>query len=207
MNTICKIEGCSTKAHARGYCNKHSEQIKKHGQVVRTAYTPNEIIIKENYAEVILYNRFQKEVARTIIDIEDIEKVKNTKWALSTGYAMHNTHSVETTLLMHRVVIDCPIDKEPDHINGNRLDNRKSNLRICTHKQNIANKCIGSKNTSGVMGVRFHKQWGWQAYISINGKQKHIGWYETKEEATQQRLIASLKQYGEFAPEMRLING
>jgi len=199
----CKVEGCLKDVFCKGYCCKHNHQMERHGKILlRTTMDANEIITKTEYAEVVLFNKNNIEVGRVIVDTEDLEKVRKYKWYLTDqGYVSHKS---KIKLSMHRYVIGCPLDKEVDHINGNPLDNRKSNLRTCTHKENVANKRMRNDNTSGVIGVRFHKLWGWQAYIAENGKQKHIGWYKTKEEAMEQRLIKSKEQYGEFAPERRM---
>ena len=88
---------------------------------------------------------------------------------------------------------------EVDHINHNGLDNRKENLRIVTHKQNKFNNPILSTNTSGVTGVSWSKQKNkWRAYITIDNKQKSLGYYFNKEDAIKARKEAEEKYFGEF---------
>lgn len=72
----CKIKDCNKTHAALGYCQKHYCQIKKHGKIHRTMYDPNEIIIKKDYAEIVLYNKDMVQIAKAIIDIEDIDKTK-----------------------------------------------------------------------------------------------------------------------------------
>ena len=80
----CKVEGCNNKHHAKGYCKKHYLQMKRHGQILdRTIYDPNEIIEHEDYAEIILYDKQGKETARALIDLDDVDKVKDYKWGLT----------------------------------------------------------------------------------------------------------------------------
>jgi len=81
-----------------------------------------------------------------------------------------------------------------DHINGNRLDNRINNLREVTSQGNAQNRKLGSNNTSGVVGVRwskFHSKW--YAVINVNKKQKHLGYFENKEDAVSARKTAEIK--------------
>ena len=75
-------------------------------------------------------------------------------------------------------------DVQIDHINRNKIDNRIENLRISTPSHNCQNRDIRSNNTSGYKGVSYNIQnKKWMAYIGINGKQKHLGYFTTAEEA------------------------
>lgn len=87
-------------------------------------------------------------------------------------------------------------EKQIDHINQIKTDNRISNLRDVSNRQNSLNKGIISTNTSGKTGVCFHKQTGkWLSRIKIRGKQKHLGLFEEFEDAVRAREEAELK-YG-----------
>ena len=87
-------------------------------------------------------------------------------------------------------------EKDIDHINGNTLDNRIENLRSVTHQENSKNRAIGTNNTSGAIGVFLrNRDLVWVAQVSINGKQKHIGSFKSKDEAIQARANASV-EYG-----------
>lgn len=83
-----------------------------------------------------------------------------------------------------------------DHINRDPLDNRKSNLRICTHSQNCMNRIIVGK--SGFRGVVVNGS-GWAAHIKINRKTQHLGTYRTKEDAARAYDAAAQRLFGEFA--------
>lgn len=83
---------------------------------------------------------------------------------------------------------------EIDHINGDRMDNRISNLRDVTRLQNTRNKRQLDSNTSGVTGVSMNRSTNrWRAYISIQGKRHHIGYYSTLDEARSARKSAEFK--------------
>lgn len=106
------------------------------------------------------------------------------------------------TLKLHRSIMGCKYKDGTsiDHINGNTLDNRKCNLRICTVSENNKNRKIRKDNKSGYRGVYFYKQTNkWCAQIGINYKRITIGYYETIEEAHLARLEAVNKHHGMFA--------
>lgn len=192
----CSVCGKECKQLRRGMCEKHYKQFIRYGECKRTKYDPNEIIEYDDYAEVIIYNRDCKEKARTLIDLEDIDKVKQYKWNLN---AREYVYTDSTNILLHRLIMNCPDDKVVDHINHNKLDNRKSNLRICTQQQNSKNRSICSKNTSGITGVWWYKPCGkWCAQITYNKKRIHLGLFDTLEEATQARKQAEIDLFGEY---------
>lgn len=83
---------------------------------------------------------------------------------------------------------------ELDHINGNPFDNRISNLRDVTRQENNMNQSRSRANTSGQTGVYYHrKNKKWCAYINVFGKMKHLGSFESFEEAVKTRLEADRK--------------
>lgn len=94
---------------------------------------------------------------------------------------------VRSTKPLHRWIMNCPKGLQVDHINRNTLDNRKSNLRIVTSRENNMNK----RNNSKVPGVRWHTQGKkWNARITIRGKEKSLGMFTSYEEAVSARLKA-----------------
>jgi hypothetical protein len=89
---------------------------------------------------------------------------------------------------------------EIDHINKNRLDNRKKNLRFCTRSENLYNKTTNKNNTSGYKGVVWDNQRRkWCASISIERRRINLGFFQNKEEAAKVYNEAALKYHGEFA--------
>lgn len=90
--------------------------------------------------------------------------------------------------LLHRYLLKPSKGLTVDHINRNPLDNRKENLRRCTCRENNLNK---RNNTSGCPGVRWHSQGKkWNARITIKGKEKSLGMFNTFEEAVKARYEA-----------------
>ena len=90
--------------------------------------------------------------------------------------------------------------KQIDHINGNKSDNRISNLRLATASQNLSNKGITKSNTSGYKGVSFNRtKKKWMASIKVNKKSINLGYFLTPEEASEAYKAAAIKHHGEFA--------
>ena len=106
--------------------------------------------------------------------------------------------------LLHRLLaqafIPNPENKpEVDHIDGNKLNNCLSNLRWCTHAENSRNRKKRSDNTSDHKGVSFDKATGkWKAQIKVDGKNKYLGLFHTKEEASAVYEEAAKREFGEF---------
>ena len=90
-------------------------------------------------------------------------------------------------------------DKVIDHIDGNTLNNRKTNLRVCTVQQNGCNHKMSKKNTSGISGVYFSSKYNkWYAQITVNRKTISLGTYNTYEDAVQARKDAEDTYFGNF---------
>ncbi len=196
---VCQVEVCQNKHVAKGYCHKHYLQMRKYGKISRTVKDPNEIIIKDNIAEIVLYDKECKEIARTIIDVEDTEKIKKHKWCLSPkGYARTNLNGtsfgIQNIIMSFKPSKDCFID----HKDRNKLNNRKSNYRFCTNAENIRNSKQRINNTSGYKGVEKNGT-GWAARITVNYKRFYLGTFKDKIDAVKAYNRACLKHHDEFA--------
>lgn len=101
---------------------------------------------------------------------------------------------------LHREIMNAPKGVQVDHINGDGLDNRRSNLRLATNTENSCNQSKQSNNTSGFKGVYWHKVVKkWQVCIRKNYHLIYIGYYNTPEEAALAYDKAALEHFGEFA--------
>lgn len=134
-----------------------------------------------------------------IFDVEDLPKVLAVGcWYYANGYAIHSINP--GAIRMHRVIMGTPDGMETDHINGNRLDNRRTNLRVCTHAENLKNRGISIANTSGYKGVSFHKLVKkYEAHIVYNGKHMHLGYFDNPEDAATVYKFKAAELFGEFA--------
>jgi hypothetical protein len=138
------------------------------------------------------------------IDPEDLEIVSKHTWHRDgAGYARANIWQGNRKIAaprLHRFVLGNDFDKSlhVDHINGDKLDNRKSNLRIVTSSQNAMNRGPQANNTSGYKGVTWVKQKNkWRAEIKAGKTKKHLGYFLCKHEAAKAYNTASLKYHGE----------
>jgi hypothetical protein len=103
-------------------------------------------------------------------------------------------------IYFHRIVIIPEKGKDIDHIDGNGLNNIKSNLRICTHAQNLFNRGKNKNNTSGFKGVVWYPRTSkWKAQIMYQRKMFHIGLFSTPEEASEAYKNRAIQLFGEFA--------
>lgn len=144
-----------------------------------------------------------------IVDAEDYKWLNQWKWNYhSAGYAVRgkyggivNGKSKSITILMHRVIMGCSLGQEIDHINGNRLDNSRSNLRVCSSSQNKQNQIRRSKNkTSKYKGVCWFKPTQqWRAEITVNKVTRGLGYFDNEDNAATAYNEAARKDFGEFA--------
>ena len=137
-----------------------------------------------------------------LVDSGDYNMLLKFKWYGSDGYARCNMKKDGkwSSAFMHRVIMNTPKGGITDHINRNKLDNRRINLRICSNSDNLLNSSIRKNNTSGAKGVRWHKKSKkWVVEVNINYKKKHVGLFKDKIEAIKKYNEVAKKCYGEFA--------
>ncbi|MET7041037.1 HNH endonuclease [Clostridium botulinum] len=129
----------------------------------------------------------------------DYEFIKQYCWYVDkTGYVVYKDK--KGTHYLHRVLMKAKIGQFIDHINNNKKDNRRENLRFATQQQNNFNKSIQNNNTSGIVGVRYDKSVNkWIAYIGYNNKNIRLGAFKNKKDAIKVRKEAEKKYFGEFA--------
>lgn len=137
----------------------------------------------------------------TIVSPEDIN-VFVRKWSVrirrSHVAAMRILHPERTSQLLHRLIIDAPSGKGVDHINGDPLDNRRGNLRLCDQAQNSWNRGPAKNKASGLpKGVMRHRK-RFAAKMKVRGQNLHLGTYDTPEEADLAYRRAAEVHHGEF---------
>lgn len=134
-----------------------------------------------------------------LIDKQDAYLLEERSWWTNGKYL--SGWSKEGTVYLHRLIMNPPRGKEVDHINGNRYDNRRSNLRLCTRSQNNANwKGKHRPGSSKYRGVCWRKDTKkWKAEVQLNGKTTNIGCFDSEVEAAKAYDSVAQRLFGEFA--------
>ena len=152
-----------------------------------------------------------------IVDDCDYVWLSEWKWCVShQGYAMRTEyiqgsgrkHQMNSVYLMHRIIMNAPEGMCVDHINRDKLDNRRSNLRLATRAENLWNAGMSAANTSGYRGVYWlERRKCWLAKIFIQGKEIRLGQYDEAIDAAYAYNVAALKYMGSFAYQNKLPEG
>lgn len=137
-----------------------------------------------------------------LVDDADYEQLAKRKWHLSSnGYVITTMHFYEDGKRMtrqpsmHRILMEAKPGQEIDHINRDKLDNRRSNLRFCSRVENLLNTKVRVDNRSGYKGVRWKTDKKmWLAEIGYSGKTLFLGHFAEIESAIQARQVAE-KRY------------
>lgn len=145
-----------------------------------------------------------------LVDDEDYERVAQFRWCVQSSrkgnpYVVRgvNAGGTRRSMLMHRFIMG--VDGEPatltvDHINGDPLDNRRSNLRLCTNKENLWNQSARKGGTSEYRGVSWNRRVRkWTAFIGVDGKNKYLGCYIDEADAARAYNREALEYFGNFA--------
>lgn len=139
----------------------------------------------------------------TLVDDADFTWLSHWRWLyVGRGYAgrFRKTPAGNRLVYLHRLLLDAGPDQVVDHINGDRLDNRRANLRLVTPSENQQNRALPAHNTSGYKGVCWHKRIGkWHVRIGLNGDRIHLGYYHNLTTAALVYDAAARHYFGEFA--------
>jgi len=190
----CSIKKCEKRIHAKGMCARHYYQILRKGKISgsssRTRYDLNKLTTEGDICIIEVYDNQGYVKAEAIIDRENLEKVKGIKWSQLKNGAISN----KKFGYLHRRIMGYP-KKFVDHKDRNRLNNRTSNLRLCTNAENVRNSGCRANNTSGYKGVSWvSKIEKWASYITFNYNRINIGYFDSK--------IDAAKAYDKMAKEL-----
>lgn len=204
----CSVDGCDRDAVGmRDWCSKHWRLVQQYG----TPASPNRPKPDKTWLESldvpagsqavpVLISRAEG-FTYALVDTADYDDVVRWRWyRVANGYA--SRHGKDGRKYMHRYLMQTPQGMDTDHINRNKLDNRRSNLRIVDRSTNNFNTPPSKANTSGVKGVGWFKPAGlWRAYIKHQSEPKRIelGYFKTFEEAVAARQSAEERLIGKCA--------
>lgn len=133
------------------------------------------------------------------IDRADEDIVRQYKWSVVKDEKGILTVTTSKGLALHTLLMNTPENMEVDHRDLNRLNNRRSNLRICTHQQNQCNQPLQKNNTSGVTGVSYYAPRNkYRARIKVWQHDIHLGYYSTFDEAVMARNVGMGCMFGEY---------
>ena len=198
---ICVYKDCKREKNVsfrRGHCGVHYKTWLKENQhdSVLDKMAKRPAIVEGDIAKIPLGVKAKD--GYSIVDADMAWLADKYKFNIThgTGYA---APAHDKSIKLHNIIIGkAPKGHTVDHINRDRLDNRRSNLRIVTWAQNVAN-AKGQPNLSGYKGVAKAHGTRWRAYYTPYGKQIIIGYYDTKEEAAKAYDKAAKERWGEFA--------
>jgi hypothetical protein len=173
----CTFPGCTQPHDAKGLCATHYAQQRAGKELRRSTALPSPVEeLCEGVWRVTLYGADENgrpgaslEAELCVLSPEDVPRVQAYRWREADGYAV--TKINRKRVLMHRMILDVGPDVEVDHINGNRLDNRRSNLRIVIHAENAQNRGVRSDSLTGHRNINYDpKKKLYRVIVTLNGK-------------------------------------
>lgn len=191
---LCSIDGCQRNRLARGLCSKHWQTWKRNGDPTKLQIrTEPRGYINGGIGYIELT---QGKIAK--VSPEDFPSLMENIWSFHGEYAHAAINGKK--VYMHKIIQAATCGYEVDHINGDKLDNRRENLRSVTRSNNNANSKLRSGKTSRYRGVHWSKrQRKWAASIGVNRKTIYLGYFYKEKEAAKAYDVKALEFFGNHA--------
>ena len=199
---MCKVDWCDGEPVRLGYCNRHYLQMRRFGKILliaRNRNLPQEFEFYGNDCHILLYDRSGNKTASAIVDRPDYEIVKPYKFDFpGRKHVRVSGKSKEGFTFLHQLLLQT---RWIDHADGDTLNNRRSNLRLCTNQQNQFNQKPRSNTASKYKGVTvlWNKPNPYYASIHLNGTKIHLGVFAVEKEAALAYNEAATEYFGDFA--------
>ena len=187
MNTrTCCICGVTNETkniklfHNQMLCAKHVTQMRKYGRIIdptpRTTKDKNEFIIHDTYAEIVLRNKREEITGLTQIDLCDVERCRNIKWHYNQNGYITGTTKEKKHVRLHKFILNYDGNMDIDHIDMDKLNNRRENLRI-------VDRCINSSNNKSPGVYLNQNKTKWIGKFTRYGKTYTVGTFDKYEDA------------------------
>lgn len=192
----------------KDFDSARSARIEAEVRLFGYAFDRREIEVCANEARVPLHGRSGVFYGWAIIDLCDIDRVKDVAWTIDPrGYVAGRPSKSKSSVTLHRWILmyrDSEVGTI-DHADGNKLNNKRSNLRQCSQAENARNTKLAKNNSSGFKGVSLDVNGKWRARIWKDRKEIRIGTFSNIEDAVAAYDKAALELHGEFAsPNIRV---
>ena len=201
----CKAQNCAQTADAaKGYCWRHYQQQRRLGELKYTGElyqgVKNEYAFREDGCYMLFHDRHGRMIDEARIDANDYEKVRNHTWGNTSRNGVVDIICGTLSISLSRYIMDTPDGLVCDHKNGDRRDNRRSNLRNCTQKENMQNRHGASCNNKlGERGISIHKETGLYRVSLMKDNKRYVKYFKTIENAIETRDILLVNLFGEYA--------